>query len=132
VISHHVDIANARLSFETGCVANVTASRISTKNERKIRLFQKDAYVSVDFANHDITLVRKSDTASGGIVPGADIQNLSFLKGDALEDELTSFVNAVTLRQQPEVTGQMGRDALKIALHIMDQIRATNARYGAQ
>jgi predicted dehydrogenase len=132
VISNHVDIANARLSFETGCVANVTASRISMKNERKIRLFQKDAYVSVDFANHDITLVRKNETASGGIVPGADIQKLSFLKGDALEDELTSFVNAVMLRQQPEVTGQMGRDALKIALHIMDQIRATNARYGSQ
>jgi predicted dehydrogenase len=132
VISNHVDIANARLSFETGCVANVTASRISMKNERKIRLFQKDAYVSVDFANHDITLVRKNETASGGIVPGADIQKLSFLKGDALEDELTSFVNAVMHRQQPEVTGQMGRDALKIALHIMDQIRATNARYGSQ
>ncbi len=132
VISNHVDIANARLTFETGCVANVTASRISTKNERKIRLFQKDAYVSVDFANHDITLVRKNESATGGIVPGAEIQQMSFLKGDALEDELTSFVNAVIQRQQPEVTGQMGRDALKIALHIMDQIRATNVRYGAQ
>jgi predicted dehydrogenase len=129
VISSHVDIANARLSFETGCVANVTASRISTKNERKIRLFQKDAYVSVDFANHDITLIRKNGTSSGGIVPGAEIQKLSFLKGDALEDELTAFVKAVSLRQQPEVTGQMGRDALKIALHIMDQIQATSTRY---
>jgi predicted dehydrogenase len=131
VISNHVDIANARLAFETGCVANVTASRISTKNERKIRLFQKDAYVSVDFANHDITLIRKGGTAPGSIVPGADIQTLSFLKGDALEDELTAFVKAVTLRQQPEVTGQMGRDALKIALHIMDQIQATTSRYAS-
>jgi predicted dehydrogenase len=131
VISNHVDIANARLAFETGCVANVTASRISTKNERKIRLFQKEAYVSVDFANHDITLIRKGGTASGGIVPGADIQTLSFLKGDALEDELTAFVKSVTLRQQPEVTGQMGRDALKIALHIMDQIQATTSRYAS-
>jgi predicted dehydrogenase len=131
VISNHVDIANARLAFETGCVANVTASRISTKNERKIRLFQKDAYVSVDFANQDITLIRKSSAASGGIVPGADIQTLSFLKGDALEDELTAFVKAVTLRRQPEVTGQMGRDALKIALHIMDQIQATSTRYAS-
>ena len=131
VISNHVDIANARLSFETGCVANVTASRISTKNERKIRLFQKDAYVSVDFANHDITLIRKNGTSSGCVVPGADIQKLSFLKGDALEDELTAFIKAVTLRQQPEVTGEMGRDALKIALHIMDQIQATSTRYAA-
>jgi predicted dehydrogenase len=132
VISNHVDIANARLAFETGCVANVTASRISTKNERKIRLFQKDAYISVDFANHDITLIRKNGTGTGDIVPGADIQKLSFLKGDALEDELTSFVNAVLLRQTPEVTGQMGRDALRIALNIMDQIRATNTRFGSQ
>jgi predicted dehydrogenase len=131
VISNHVDIANARLSFETGCVANVTASRISTKNERKIRLFQKDAYVSVDFANHDITLIQKSAMSSGGVVPGAEIQKLSFLKGDALEDELTAFIKAVTLRQQPEVTGQMGRDALKIALHIMDQIQATSTRYAS-
>ncbi len=131
VISNHVDIANARLSFETGCVANVTASRISTKNERKIRLFQKDAYVSVDFANHDITLIRKNGMSAGGVVPGAEIQKLSFLKGDALEEELTAFVKAVSLRQQPEVTGQMGRDALKIALHIMDQIQATNTRYAS-
>jgi predicted dehydrogenase len=129
VISNHVDIANARLSFDTGCVANVTASRISTKNERKIRLFQKDAYVSVDFANQDITLIRKNGTSSGSIVPGAEIQKLSFLKSDALEDELTAFVKSVTLRQQPEVTGQMARDALKIALHIMDQIQATSSRY---
>ncbi len=131
VISNHVDIANARLSFETGCVANVTASRISTKNERKIRLFQKDAYVSVDFANHDITLIRKNGASAGGVVPGAEIQKLSFLKGDALEDELTAFVKAITLRQQPEVTGQMGRDALKIALHIMDQIQASSTRYAS-
>jgi predicted dehydrogenase len=129
VISNHVDIANARLAFETGCVANVTASRISTKNERKIRLFQKDAYVSVDFANYDITLIRKNGGTSGAIVPGADIQKLSFFKGDALEDELASFVQSVIHRRQPEVTGQMARDALKIALQIMDQIQTTSSRY---
>jgi predicted dehydrogenase len=56
VICEHVDIANVRLEFDSGCVANVTASRISAKNERKIRIFQKDAYISVDFANHDITV----------------------------------------------------------------------------
>ena len=61
VISGHVDIANARIEFENGCVANVTASRISTRDERKIRLFQRDAYISVDFANHEITIVKQSD-----------------------------------------------------------------------
>jgi predicted dehydrogenase len=129
VISNHVDIANARLSFETGCVANITASRISAKNERKIRLFQKDAYVSVDFANHDITLIRKRDDHPDGIFPGADIQQLSFSKGDALENELAAFVKAVAHRKLPEVTGQMGRDALKVALCILEQIHAANLRY---
>jgi predicted dehydrogenase len=129
VISPEVDIANARLEFENGCVANVTASRISMKNERKIRLFQRDAYVSVDFSDHGITLIRKTGEHPEGIIPGMEIQNLCFTKGDALDDELKSFVRAVKRREEPEVTGQMGRDALRIALDIMDQIRSTNSRY---
>ena len=129
VISHHVDIANARLEFESGCVANVTASRISMRQERKIRLFQRDAYISVDFANHDITVITRDGTKESGIIPGMDIKQLCFTKGDALEDELTAFVRAVNRREAPEVTGQMGRDALKIALNIMDQIQTTTGRF---
>ena len=129
VISGHVDIANARLEFKSGCVANVTASRISTKNERKIRLFQKDTYISVDFANQGITVIQRNDKVEGGLIPGMEINRLSFAKGDALEDELKSFVKTVRRRENPEVTGQMGRDALKIALSIMKQIRDTNRRF---
>jgi predicted dehydrogenase len=129
VISGHVDIANARLEFKSGCVANVTASRISTKNERKIRLFQKDTYISVDFANQGITIIQRNDKVKGGLIPGMEIKQLSFAKGDALEDELKSFVKTVRRRENPEVTGQMGRDALKIALSIMKQIRDTNRRF---
>jgi predicted dehydrogenase len=129
VISAEVDIANARLEFENGCVANVTASRISMKNERKIRLFQRDAYVSVDFSSHGITVIRKTGEHPEGIIPGMEIQNLCFTKGDALDDELKAFVRAVKRREEPEVTGQMGREALRIALEIMDQIRSTNSRY---
>jgi predicted dehydrogenase len=129
VISGHVDIANARLEFKSGCVANVTASRISTKNERKIRLFQKDTYISVDFANQGITVIQRNDKVKGGLIPGMEIKQLSFAKGDALEDELKSFVKTVRRRENPEVTGQMGRDALKIALSIMKQIRDTNRRF---
>lgn len=128
VISHHIDIANSRLEFKNGCVANVTASRISTKNERKIRLFQRDAYISVDFANHGITIIRQNDQNSSGLIPGMDIQQLCFAKGDALEDELKSFVHSVSEREAPAVTGQMGRDALKIALSIVKQINKTNRR----
>jgi len=129
VISGHVDIANARLEFENGCVANVTASRISMKNERKIRLFQKDAYVSVDFASHEIIIVHQKGEAAENpkskteLIPGMGVDRMSFVKGDALEEELKSFVKAVKKRETSEVTGQMGRDALKIALSIMEQIR---------
>lgn len=129
VISEHVDIANARLEFKNGCVANVTASRISTKNERKIRLFQKNAYVSVDFANKGITVIQQDGSVEDGLMPGMDIKQFCFLEGDALEDELKSFVKAVVRREAPEVTGQMGRDALKIALSIMEQISATSRRF---
>ncbi|GAF76431.1 unnamed protein product, partial [marine sediment metagenome] len=122
VIAENVDIANARLEFQSGCVANVTASRISTKNERKIRLFQKDAYVSVDFTSREITVIRQNSKKDDGLIPGMEIKQLCFTKGDALEDEIKSFVKSVVNRKVPQVTGQMGRDALKIALNIMEQI----------
>jgi predicted dehydrogenase len=123
VVSEHVDIANARLEFKSGCVANVTASRISTKNERKIRLFQRDAYVSVDFSKKEITAIQQDSNVDCGLIPGMDVKQVSFETGDALENELKSFVNAVIHRETPEVTAQMGRDALKIALNIMGQIK---------
>jgi predicted dehydrogenase len=122
VITGLTDIANTRLEFMNGCVANVTASRISTKNERKIRLFQQDAYISVDFANHEITVVRKKDGGKESLIPGMEIKQICFEKSDALKDELTAFVKAVSRREVPEVTGQVGRDALKVALSVMEQI----------
>lgn len=129
VISTEVDIANARLEFANGCVANVTASRISTRNERKIRIFQRDAYMSVDFANHGITLLRQAEDGNNDLVPGTDIRQLSFESGDALDDEIRAFVAAVRHRAIPEVTGKMGRDALGIALDIMSQIRKTSGQF---
>ena len=122
VICEHADIANVRLEFTSGCVANVTASRISIKNQRKIRLFQKDAYISVDFTSREITLIRRDDSISGDLIPGMDIQQLSFAEADVLEDELASFVQAVSTRQTPVVPGVAGRKALEVALNITDQI----------
>jgi predicted dehydrogenase len=129
VICENADIANARMEFESGCVANVTASRISIKNQRKIRLFQKDAYISVDFANRDITIIRQDENQSNGLIPGMDIQQLTFSEADALEDELASYIQAVSTRQAPEVTGHAGRKALEIALNIMDQINDAIRRH---
>ncbi len=133
VISNSVDIANARLEFENGCVANVTASRISMKDERKIRLFQKEAYISVDFANHEITVINQNgdEADAQSLIPGMAVNRLCFTKGDALDDEIKAFVNSVLKRQVPEVTGQIGRDALKIALNIMDQINRSNQQFFA-
>lgn len=128
VIAENVDIANARLEFQSGCVANVTASRISTKNERKIRLFQKDAYVSVDFTSQEITVIQQNSKKNDGLIPGMEIKQLCFTKSDALEDEIKSFVQSVANRKVPQVTGQMGRDALKIALNIMEQIKNSASR----
>ncbi|MBL0702188.1 MAG: Gfo/Idh/MocA family oxidoreductase [Desulfosarcina sp.] len=128
VIADHVDIANARLEFKNGCVANITASRISIKNERKIRLFQKDAYISVDFSNYQITIIRKTGANKKALIPGMEIENISFQQGDALNDELISFVKAVRNRTSPEVTGEMGRDALKIAIATMQQMKNANSK----
>jgi len=128
VISKHVDIANARLEFESGCIANVTASRISTKKERKVRLFQKDAYVSIDFANQNITVINKNGNGETGPIPGMGIKRLSFTDSDHLWDELASFAKSAINREVPKVTGQMGRNALKTALSIMDQIKKTSSR----
>jgi predicted dehydrogenase len=127
VVSGHVDIANAHLEFENGAVANVTASRISSKNERKIRLFQKDGYLSLDFANRSIIHIWPGENG-GSPVPGMQMEERSFDQGDALRDEIHSFLNAVATRGKPEVSGQMGREALNIALSITRQIRESSRR----
>jgi len=129
VICEHADIVNVRLQFESGCVANVTASRISTKNQRKIRLFQKDAYIAVDFASREITLIRRNGSHSDGLVPGTDFQQLSFSEADVLEDELASYIQAVRTRKAPEVSGHAGRKALAVALDIMNQVDMAIERY---
>jgi predicted dehydrogenase len=129
VICEHADIANVRLQFENGCVANVTASRISIKNQRKIRFFQKDAYISVDFAGREIALIRRNENQTDSLVPGTDFQQLSFSETDVLEDELTSFIQAVRTRTSPAVSGPAGRKALAVALEIMDQVDAAIKHY---
>lgn len=129
VVSEHVDIANARLIFESGCVANITASRISLKNMRKIRIFQKDTYVSVDYANHEITIIRQDGKGTKLPIPGMSLERISFEEADSLESELASFVHSVRTRKAPLVSGRAGRNALRVALSIMDQIEATNRKF---
>ena len=129
VICEHADIANVRMQFNSGCVANVTASRISTKNQRKIRIFQKDTYISVDFASREITLIRRNEKNSNSVVPGMEFQQMCFTEADVLEDELTSYVQSVSTRKTPVVSGHAGRKALAVALDIMGQVDEAIERY---
>ena len=129
VISPRVDVANVRLVFESGCVANITASRISLKNMRKIRIFQKDTYVSVDYANSEITIIRQDGEGTELPIPGMSLQQKSFEEADSLESELEAFVRSVRNREAPVVSGRDGRDALRVALSIMDQIEETNKKF---
>jgi predicted dehydrogenase len=125
VVSPNVDIANARLVFENGCVANITASRISMKDMRKTRIFQKDTYVSVDYASREIVIIQRGGKGMPLPIPGMSLQRKSFEETDSLESELAAFVQSVRNREVPLVSGREGRNALRVALSIMDQINET-------
>jgi predicted dehydrogenase len=112
VICSSVDIANARLQFANGCVANVTASRISLKSERKMRFFQKATYVSADFQNRHLAVFRREENGSG--FPHIVSEQFT-AEGDALELQIDSFLNAVATGTAPKVTGENGRQALAAA-----------------
>ncbi|MDP2800111.1 MAG: Gfo/Idh/MocA family oxidoreductase [Deltaproteobacteria bacterium] len=125
VITPNTDIANVRLEFENGCTANVTVSRISNKNMRKIRIFQPNAYLSVDYARREIMVIKK--TAQNGMYgfPGIEEQVASFPESDSLAEELRAFVSSVRTRKPPVVSGEDGQRALQVALKIMKQINRT-------
>lgn len=128
LVTDNVDIANAHIEFENGAVANVTASRISNKNERKIRLFQKDGYFSIDFAKRAITRIQPARGDENCPIPGMHLEEKSFPGGDALMEEIRSFIQVVRERSAPEVSGQMGRNALRLAVDIIGQIDAAMRR----
>ena len=118
VLSRDIDIANSRLQFSNGCVANVTASRVSQKSERKMRLFQHNAYIAVDFQNSAVSVYRKGQ---GEMYPGiADIEQhtLHIPKTDALDAEIAAFLRAIQTHTPPLVSGLDGKQALATAIEI--------------
>ncbi len=123
ILSDHCDIVNARLEFASGCVANVTASRVSFNAMRKIRVFQEDAYFSIDYEKRRIAIFRKG---GGGFpvpgLPGITMEERGFAKNDSLMDEVRSFVDAVRRGSEPLVTGEDGRRALEVALQISSRL----------
>jgi predicted dehydrogenase len=116
VLSPSEDIANARVIFEGGCVANVTASRISQKRMREIRVFQTDTYLSLDYMNQAGQLARKT-------MAGVAVEPVPIEKGDALTEELRSFVTCVMRHDEPKVSGRHGSEALRLAVEICRVIR---------
>lgn len=159
ILSPKVDIANVRVEFESGCVANFTASRVSTERVRKLRFFQPRSYVSIDYARQDLLVIRLDASitpeiaaaiAGGRVDPAVMAQlaaasaasaqsspnpGLSFLKptvtpGEPLRLEIQSFLESVRTRRQPHVTARQGRDALALALEIQSTMAAHAHRAG--
>jgi len=121
VLTPQGDIANVRLEFENGCVANLTASRVSKEKTRKFRLFQQNGYLSIDLLNHEVTWVKKVDRQLLGrpiILP----RNLKVPPKDALEEEIASFLKAVAEDGPVKVTGEDGLRALSLATTIKDEM----------
>ena len=112
VFSQEIDIANARLRFANGCVANATASRVSLKTERRLRLFQDDAYVSVDLHQKVLTVIRKTGGLSADGMPQVEIQETTYDQGDALKAEIEAFLEAAATGRAPPVSGEDGLAAL--------------------
>jgi predicted dehydrogenase len=158
ILSPKVDIANVRVEFESGCVANFTASRVSTERVRKLRFFEPRQYVSIDYARRDLLVIRLDGTVpaeiaaaleEGKLDPALLAQlaagaptngpgpGLSFAKpqvqpGEPLRLEIESFLESVRTRKAPLVTARQGRDALALALEIQASMAAHAVRAGLQ
>jgi predicted dehydrogenase len=162
ILSPKVDIANVRVEFESGCVANFTASRVSTERVRKLRFFEPRQYVSIDYARQDLLVIGvdgsvdpavaaaiasgKVDPAllaklaaaglsagpSQGKGPGLSFAKPSVTPGEPLRLEIESFLDSVRTRRQPRVTARQGRDALALALEIQSSMAAHARRAGLE
>jgi predicted dehydrogenase len=144
VVSGKVDIANVRMEFENGCVANFTASRISTERVRKLRFFQPREYVSVDYGRQDVLQFRVSNEerfsldqllgmsgeSSGVPIPGVTVNKPSVQQEEPLRTEIKSFLDAVRSRSTPVVSLEDGRRALAVALDILAHIQEHSRRAG--
>ena len=118
VLTQGTDIANARITFENGCVANVTASRISMKMERKMRMFKPSSYISVDFQNRALTKHKTGDKEMFPGVPEIISEESVFEDGDALLEEIKHFICCIETGKNPLVSGEAGRRALQTAIEI--------------
>lgn len=144
VVTGKVDIANVRMEFESGCVANLTASRISTERVRKLRFFQPREYISVDYGRQDVLqyrvteqqkfsldrLLEMAGNASVSPIPGVAVHRPAVSKEEPLHAELKSFLESVRTRSRTEVSLEDGRNALELALRVLSSIQEHSRRSG--
>ncbi len=116
ILSPKVDIANVRLEFKDGCVANLTASRVSTEKIRKLRLFQPGQYISLDYAKQSAAVCTVGGDA------GLAFEQLPITPAESLKPQLDAFLDAVETRKQPKLTGAVARKTLEVALAVLDRI----------
>ena len=121
-VSDHEDLANVRLTFRNNVIADITASRVTQEEVRKIRIFQKDSYILLDFMHQDAFLFSGADNQ-------LKKERIKMKKKEPLKVELKSFINCVRSRKKPVVSGQEGRQALEVALDILDKINSNQASF---
>jgi predicted dehydrogenase len=132
ILTDKVDIANVRLAFPTGCIANLTASRVSTERVRKLRVFQPSQYISLDYQRQDLLTftVREGPDGAGG--KEIHCEAVPVEKSEPLKVELNAFLDSVATRSEPPVTGEEGLAALEVALDILGKIEEHTARIREQ
>ena len=135
ILTPRVDIANVRMEFESGCVANFTASRVSTERVRKLRFFQPQQYISIDYSRQDVmvfTVDPSAASAKASSNPGIGMQKPAVVSEEPLHAELRSFLDAVRHRTRPQVPLEDGRRALAVALDVLAEIREHSRRVGLE
>ncbi len=120
VLTERIDIANGRLEFASGCIANMTASRVSRERMRKIRIFQHDTYVSLDYAHQTLAIFTRTQEDGEIKIQSKEIRPS---RKDILHEEVKAFINSIKTRTAPPVTGEDGKKALEVALRIIDDAR---------
>jgi predicted dehydrogenase len=134
VLTDAEDISAVRLRFASGCIANITASRVSMKHERKLRAFQPNTYVSVDFLKHEMLVVRKQNGDRSTGAPRLDFTHQRYEEQDNLRLEISAFLDSVVTGSRPLVNGEDGRLAVAVAARIADSLQThlefVRTRYG--
>ncbi len=126
VLTDRIDVANARVRFADRLIANLNTSRVAPRRERKIRFFQPDAYISLDYEARRIQIYRKEPPPPGAAYPVISAEQIEINEGDALRDEIAAFVHSVRTRRMPEVGPAAGLRVMELSERILEAIRESS------